>query len=202
MNKILLLIALISSSLIANEKFPDTIEGTLAWLKHIDSNKYGAWKVDDITNAKTLNFTELWRKDKTTIQELHRLKHFQGLETLKLLRLSNEQFMHIASLKNLKHLSLWLTTIDDDGLSVLSELKLRSFKLGRNYQIKGSGFKYLANMETLEELDISYEDRLGDEALAHLSKLTKITKLKGFESSIKGATIGNLPSFEIIRNRA
>jgi Leucine-rich repeat (LRR) protein len=113
------------------------------------------------------------------------LFHLKNISTLKALDLNHlpitdEGLRHLSGLKGLEDLSLYNTQVTDRGLAYLKSMpslkKLDIRKRGQKGQITDAGMVHLAQIGSLEHLEVS---GITDKGMAHIANLKNLKHLRG-----------------------
>lgn len=111
-------------------------------------------------------------------------------------RINEQTFERVLERKNLEHLELEACRINDADLERIGRLtKLRTLRLHRNFDIDGTGLNHLANLQSLEVLDLS-ASRITDSGFSDLKSLSKLKQLYLGNSQITGASLETIAQFE------
>ncbi len=110
----------------------------------------------------------------------------------------------LAALKNVEGLRLLAlestSLITDKGLAHLTSLKLKELALTHNGNVTDAGLTSLANIESLESLNLWYCERLTNNAIAALKRLPNLRKINLFGTQIDPQVFQvAIPTCEIIR---
>lgn len=132
--------------------------------------------------AGLTNLKELWMFEVPGVTDAG-MKYVSGLHELKLLdvrrtpQLTDAMLPYLAGLTKLEDLELGGTGITDDGMRYLSGLvNLRQLSL-QETNIQGPGLRDLAELPMLTDLYLDGAIRLGDDDIANLRHLPRLTKL-------------------------
>lgn len=154
--------------------------------------------LDGLQNLKKLTLLELDYLNVTN-NELQHLAELKGLKTLSLYVVSSVTdagLVHLRELRNLKKLSLDGTKITDRGLDELKSLRnLEILSLSSN-EITDDGLKTLQYFPKLEQLWLGYT-KITDDGLAHLTPLANLFNLQIRHTGITDAglpLLKNLPN--------
>ncbi|MHC4336962.1 MAG: leucine-rich repeat domain-containing protein [Planctomycetota bacterium] len=114
------------------------------------------------------------------------LSHLKNISTLKTLDLNHlpvtdEGLRHVSGLTGLEDLSLYNTEVTDGGLAYLKSMpflkKLDIKKRGQKDQITDAGMEHLAQINSLEHLELP--GGITDKGIAHIAKLKNLKHLQG-----------------------
>ena len=111
---------------------------------------------------------------------LEHIGKLTGLKSLPLdfLWIGGEGLAKLAGLKQLEELYLAGTLVGDEDLVQLKHFPgLKKLRISKLSQITGAGLSEVAKLQHLENLDLSEDSSLADDDLAHLEKLTTLTRL-------------------------
>ncbi len=111
------------------------------------------------------------------------LTALNGLEVLRIYRCSDligQDYLWVAKLPNLKHLSLWwCKQINDEVLIKIGEMKdLRILSLWGSSGITDKGLASISRIEKLEGLCISHAKEVTPDGIAHLIRLNSLRNLQ------------------------
>jgi hypothetical protein len=134
------------------------------------------------------------------------LAHLAGMKSLEALDLSNflispRGVAHLAKLKGLKRLYLSEVGLVDDDLKQLAALTgLVYVALGRNNKLTGAGLTHLAALQNMESLDLFSCPKVGDDGVAALKGLGRLTHLGLGETGITDASVEHFKAFRALKN--
>jgi Leucine-rich repeat (LRR) protein len=137
--------------------------------------------------ARLTNLTRLFLFDVPMTddgaQQLARMKQLEILDLAWDSRVTDAGLEHLATLPNLKHLSVTSASITDKGLITLSKSRtLQELDLTRS-KISDAGLEKMSAMENLRELDLS-NTKISSDGMKHLARLPHLTNLKLSDTSV------------------
>lgn len=113
---------------------------------------------------------------------------------------TDEQVALLTSVDNVKWLNLANTSVTDQGLTALAEMKLTRLHLEKT-GITDKGLAHLKSQSELEYLNL-YATQVTNEGLKHLTGLAKLRKLYVWQSGVNQEGIdwlqAELPELEIV----
>jgi uncharacterized protein YjbI with pentapeptide repeats len=134
------------------------------------------------------------------LAHLGKLSKLQSLELTDCDRITDAGLVHVSQLLGLTSLDLsFCDKITDDGmahisrLSGLRNLRLRRSKItDRGCNITDKGLVHVSQLLGLTSLDLSFCDKITDDGMAHISRLSRLQKLSLSGCGITDAGLTNL----------
>ena len=114
---------------------------------------------------------------------------------------TDDDLQELAELKELRTLELGgAELITDKGLAHLVSLKLKTLSINHNRNITDAGISDIAKVQSLEELNLWYCDKLTNASIAALKRLPNLKKVNVFGTKIDPQALkAQLPNCEIER---
>ncbi len=189
---------------------PITDEGVkhLARLKHLESLSIGGTRITDagmayigqLQNLATLGVAMVPRMTDAGLASLAALKKLKSLELPRENGFSTPGARHLNGLSDLRVLNLRLenTPHSDEpplDLSTLAELRELTLDGARDVDLASLG-----NLKHLECLLTTYRSQIGDEGIAHLSRLTSLQRLTIGGPKMTDAGLASLTGLKNVNN--
>jgi hypothetical protein len=123
--------------------------------------------------------------------DLERMSGLTRLETLDLTGQKSITGAGLAGLKKLASLTLWATSVNDDGLSSLRELSQLTDLNLRSTGITDAALKHVEGLSSLRGLTLA-DTKVGDAGVAHLRGLTRLERLSLRDTRVTDAGLAHL----------
>lgn len=145
-------------------------------IRYLKVNRLNCIGTSSLTNS---GYRALGDLD-STVTELHFL-HCKNLKTLAFLgKLSGLQKLNIDGMLNVENTSSLTPIVDDDVLTTMAGIQLRSLVIATRLDVSGIGLVQLSHMRSLESLALERGagEAVTDSVLKVLCDLTKLRKLR------------------------